>query len=56
MPDRGPRVLIPGRYRMVGGFVNTLRIEREPGVPGWPYDLVANELQGDDACTTSPIG
>jgi len=32
-------VLLPGFYRMVAGFVNTLGIEREPGVPGWPADL-----------------
>jgi alkylhydroperoxidase family enzyme len=32
-------VLLPGFYRMVAGFVNTLGIEREPGVPGWPADV-----------------
>ena len=32
-------LLLPGFYRMVAGFVNTLGVEREPGVPGWPADL-----------------
>jgi alkylhydroperoxidase family enzyme len=32
-------VLLPGFYRMVAGFVNTLGIQREPGVPGWPAEL-----------------
>jgi 4-carboxymuconolactone decarboxylase len=32
-------ILIPGFYRMVAGFVNTLGVEREPGVPGWPADV-----------------
>lgn len=32
-------VLLPGFYRMVAGFVNTLGVEREPGVPGWPAEL-----------------
>ena len=32
-------ILIPGFYRMVAGFVNTIAVEREPGVPGWPADL-----------------
>lgn len=32
-------ILLPGFYRMVAGFVNTLGVEREPGVPGWPADV-----------------
>jgi alkylhydroperoxidase family enzyme len=32
-------ILFPGFYRMVAGFVNTLGVEREPGVPGWPAEL-----------------
>jgi alkylhydroperoxidase family enzyme len=32
-------LLLPGFYRMVAGFVNTLGVEREPGVPGWPAEL-----------------
>jgi 4-carboxymuconolactone decarboxylase len=32
-------ILLPGFYRMVAGFVNTLGVEREPGVPGWPAEL-----------------
>lgn len=34
-------ILIPGFYRMVAGFVNTLGVEREPGVPGWPADVTS---------------
>lgn len=29
-------VMLVGFYRMVCAFILTLRIEREPGVPGWP--------------------
>ena len=32
-------LLLPCFYRMVAGFVNTLGVEREPGVPGWPAEL-----------------
>ncbi len=32
-------ILIPGFYRMIAGFVNTIGVEREPGVPGWPADV-----------------
>ena len=28
-------VLLVGFYRMLAGFVNTVGVEREPGVPGW---------------------
>jgi hypothetical protein len=28
-------VFLPGFYRMVAGVVNTIGIEREPGLPGW---------------------
>jgi len=31
-------LFIPGFYRMVAGVANTIRVEREPGVPGWPMD------------------
>lgn len=27
--------LLVGFYRMMAGFVNTIGVEREPGVPGW---------------------
>jgi 4-carboxymuconolactone decarboxylase len=29
-------ILLPGFYRMVAGFVNTIEVQRESGVPGWP--------------------
>lgn len=29
-------ILLPGFYRMVAGFVNTIRVQREDGIPGWP--------------------
>lgn len=29
-------VMLIGFYRMVGGFVNTVGVRREAGVPGWP--------------------
>jgi 4-carboxymuconolactone decarboxylase len=29
-------VLLVGFYRMLAGLVNTIGVEREPGVPGWP--------------------
>lgn len=29
-------LFIPGFYRMVAGVANTIRVEREQGVPGWP--------------------
>jgi alkylhydroperoxidase family enzyme len=29
-------VMIVGFYRMLGGFVNTLGVQRERGIPGWP--------------------
>jgi len=29
-------LFIPGFYRMVAGVANTIRVEREDGVPGWP--------------------
>lgn len=28
-------VFLPGFYRMVAGVVNTIGVEREPGLPGW---------------------
>ena len=31
-------VMLVGFYRMVCGFIVTLRIQREEGVPGWPDD------------------
>jgi alkylhydroperoxidase family enzyme len=27
--------ILVGFYRMMAGFVNTIGVEREPGVPGW---------------------
>ena len=29
-------VMLVGFYRMVAGFVNTVGVEPEPGLPGWP--------------------
>jgi alkylhydroperoxidase family enzyme len=29
-------VMLIGFYRMLGGFVNTLGVQRERGIPGWP--------------------
>lgn len=29
-------LMLPGFYRMVAGFVNTVRVQRDSGVPGWP--------------------
>lgn len=29
-------VMLVGFYRMLGGFVNTLGVQRERGIPGWP--------------------
>jgi alkylhydroperoxidase family enzyme len=29
-------VMLAGFYRMLAGFLNTLRVELDPGVPGWP--------------------
>lgn len=31
-------VLLPGFYRMMAGFINTLGVELEPGVVNWPSD------------------
>jgi 4-carboxymuconolactone decarboxylase len=33
-------ILIPGFYRMVAGLENTIGVQREPGVPGWPNPRV----------------
>jgi alkylhydroperoxidase family enzyme len=30
-------VLLVGFYQMVAGYANSLRLEREPGVPGWEF-------------------
>jgi len=29
-------VMLVGQYRMVAGFLKAARVQREPGVPGWP--------------------
>ena len=29
-------VMLVGFYRMLGGFANTLGVQRERGIPGWP--------------------
>ncbi len=29
-------VICAGFYRMVSGFLNTLEVPLDPGVPGWP--------------------
>jgi hypothetical protein len=29
-------ILLAGFYRMLAGLLNTLRVERERDVPGWP--------------------
>ena len=29
-------ILLAGFYRMLGGLLNTARVERDPDVPGWP--------------------
>jgi alkylhydroperoxidase family enzyme len=29
-------VMVAGCYRMVSGFLNAVKVQREPGVPGWP--------------------
>jgi 4-carboxymuconolactone decarboxylase len=29
-------IFLAGFYRMLAGFLNTVEVEREPGVPGWP--------------------
>jgi alkylhydroperoxidase family enzyme len=29
-------IMLAGFYRMLAGFLNTLRVELDPGVPGWP--------------------
>ncbi len=29
-------ILLAGFYRMLAGFLNTVGVERDPGVPGWP--------------------
>jgi 4-carboxymuconolactone decarboxylase len=31
-------VMLVGFYRMLAGFVNTIGVEAEPGLPGWPVD------------------
>jgi alkylhydroperoxidase family enzyme len=31
-------VMLVGFYRMTCLYVNTIRVEREPGVPGWPSE------------------
>jgi alkylhydroperoxidase/carboxymuconolactone decarboxylase family protein YurZ len=30
-------VLLPGFYRMMAGFINTVGVELEPGVVNWPF-------------------
>jgi alkylhydroperoxidase family enzyme len=35
-PELLELVLLAGYYRMVSGFLNTIGIELDPGVPGWP--------------------
>jgi 4-carboxymuconolactone decarboxylase len=29
-------VVLAGFYRLISGFLNTMRVELDPGVPGWP--------------------
>jgi 4-carboxymuconolactone decarboxylase len=29
-------IMLAGFYRMLAGFLNSLEVERDPGVPGWP--------------------
>lgn len=29
-------IFLAGFYRMLAGFLNTVGVERDPGVPGWP--------------------
>jgi alkylhydroperoxidase family enzyme len=29
-------ILLAGFYRMLAGLLNTVKVEREPDVPGWP--------------------
>jgi len=29
-------IMLAGFYRMLAGFLNTVRVERDPGVPRWP--------------------
>ena len=29
-------ILLAGFYRMLAGFLNTVRVEGDPGLPGWP--------------------
>jgi 4-carboxymuconolactone decarboxylase len=29
-------VMVAGMYRMVSGFLNTMGVQLDPGVPGWP--------------------
>lgn len=35
-------IMLPGYYRMLAGMLKTIRVEREPGVPGWP-DLTTQD-------------
>jgi len=41
-------LLLAGAYRAVSGFLNSVGVEREPGVPGWPAGAGAN-LSGQGA-------
>jgi alkylhydroperoxidase family enzyme len=36
-------VMLVGFYRMLGGFANTLGVQRERGIPGWPEPALSDD-------------
>ena len=36
VPQALELILLGGFYRMLAGMLNTVEVERDPGVPGWP--------------------